>query len=128
MRLLGESAFWYVKYRDTYVFASADMRLARQKQYLNAFIGEAKKAAKKDITVVLDLYKAIEPMMVTDITLDEAAYLAPVLLDYEFNKDSFYLMEGETVKGEKFEEFYVDEEALYEMILEIFYEKVERQV
>ena len=128
VRLLGESAFWYVKYRDTYVFASADMRLARQKQYLNAFIGEAKKAAKKDITVVLDLYKAIEPMMVTDITLDEAAYLAPVLLDYEFNKDSFYLMEGETVKGEKFEEFYVDEEALYEMILEIFYEKVERQV
>ena len=30
-------------------------------------------------------------------------------------------------KGEEFEEFYLDEDALYEMILEIFYEPVELQ-
>ena len=29
--------------------------------------------------------------------------------------------------GEEFEEFYLDEDALYEMILEIFYEPVELQ-
>ena len=34
------------------------------------------------------------------------------------------MMEGETVMGEVFEEFYADEEALYEMILDIFYEPV----
>jgi hypothetical protein len=34
-------------------------------------------------------------------------------------------MEGETVMGEEFEEFYPDEDALYEMILDVFYEKVE---
>lgn len=125
VHLTGESAFVYVKYRDTDVFASADMRLARQKQYLNAFIAAAKRAAKNDITVVLDLYKAVSPMMTTDITADEAAYLAPVLLDYSFDEGSFYMLEGETVMGEQFEEFYVDESALYEMILEIFYEEVE---
>ncbi len=29
--------------------------------------------------------------------------------------------------GDLFEEFYVDEDALYEMILEVFYEKVEEE-
>ena len=125
VHLMGESAFLYVKYRDTNVFASADMRLARQKQYLNAFIVAAKQAAKNDITVVLDLYKAVSPMMTTDISADEVAYLAPVLLNYSFDDSSFYMLEGEIVMGEQFEEFYVDESALYEMILEIFYEEVE---
>ena len=31
---------------------------------------------------------------------------------------------GETVQGENFEECYIDEAALYELILEIFYEPV----
>lgn len=126
VHLMGESAFWYLKYRDTSVFGSADLRLARQKQYLNSFIDVAKKSARQNISVVLDLYQAIMPQMVTDITLDEVAYLAPVLLDYQFDSDSFYSMEGETVMGEQFEEFYPDETALYEMILEVFYEKIEQ--
>lgn len=125
VHLTGESAFWYVKYRDTSVFGSADMRLARQKQYLNSFVDAAKKAAKKDISVVLELYQAVMPQMVTDVSIDEVAYLAPVLLDYRFGEDSFHTITGETVMGEQYEEFYVDETALYEMILEVFYEKVE---
>ena len=125
VRLMGESAFWYVKVRDTSEFGSADARLARQKQYLNAFIGSAKQAAKKDITTIMDLYQAVSGQMVTNITLDEVAYLAPILADYQFDESGFYMLKGETVMGEEFEEFYVDEDALYEMILEVFYEEVE---
>ncbi len=125
VHLMGESAFWYVRFRDTGEFASADRRLERQKQYLNAFIGEAKKAAKKDISTVIDLYQAVSSQMVTDITIDEAAYLAPIFAECQFESGSFYIPEGETVMGEQFEEFYVDEDALYEMILEVFYEEVE---
>lgn len=127
VHLMGQSAFWYVKYRDTGEFASADMRLARQKQYLTGFIAAAKKTAKEDISVAIDLYQAILPQMVTDISVDEVAYLAPILVDYQFDKDSFYMVEGETVMGEQFEEFYVDEQALYELILEVFYEEVENE-
>lgn len=125
VHLMGDSAFWYVKERDTKVFGSADHRLARQKQYLNAFVDAAKKAAKEDITIAVDLYQAIAAQMVTDVAMNEVAYLAPILVDYRFDKDSFYMLEGETVMGEQFEEFYVDENALYEMILEVFYEEVE---
>lgn len=127
VHLMGETAFWYVKYRNAEIFGSADMRLERQKQYLQAFIGTAKNAAKKDIGVAFDLYRAIAPMMVTDITLDEVAYLAPSVLDYQFGGEgSFYMLEGETVMGEEFEEFYPDEDALYEMILEIFYKNIKQ--
>lgn len=125
IHLMGETAFWYVKYRDTDIFASADMRLERQKQYLKAFINRAKQAAKEDISVVLDLYQGVMPQMVTNVSLDEVAYLAPLMLEYQFSEESFYSMEGKTVKGNKFEEFYPDEETLREMVLEIFYEEVE---
>ena len=126
VHLMGEAAFWYVKPRDVNVFGSADMRLARQKQYLNAYVQAARSAAKKDITVALDLYQAVVPQMVTDISADEVAYLAPILVDYSFDENSFYMMQGETAMGDNFEEFYPDEDALYEMILNIFYEPVEQ--
>lgn len=124
VHLTGESAFWYVKYRDAEEFGSADRRLARQKQYLNALIKAAKQAAGEDITVAGRLYQAISAQMVTNISLDEVVYLAPLLVNYRFDADSFYMLEGETVMGERFEEFYADEDALYEMILEIFYEEM----
>ena len=124
VHLQGESAYWYVRSRDD-EFASADRRLERQKQYLNAFIGAARQAAKQDISVALKLYQAVEPMMITNVSADEAAYLAPILVDYKFDQNEFHMVQGETVMGDRFEEFYVDEDALYEMILNVFYEEVE---
>lgn len=125
IHLLGEDAFWFVKYRDTDVFGSADMRLERQRQYLNGFIRAAKLAVHKDTSVVIDLYQAVKPQMVTDISLDEAVYLASVLKEYAFGEEDFHMLSGETVLGDKFEEFYPDEDAVFEMILDIFYEKVQ---
>lgn len=124
VHLEGESAFWYVKYRDTNVFGSADKRLERQKQYLNEFIGAAKSAIKKNPAAAVNLYQAVSGQMVTNVSIDEVAYLAPLLAEYKFQSDSFYMPEGETVMGDQFEEFYVDEDALYEMILDVFYEEV----
>ncbi len=125
VHLLGEDAFWYVKYRDTDTFGSADMRLARQEQYVSGFIGAASRAVKKDISTVFNLYRAITPQMVTNISADEAAYLASIVSDYRFDSDNFYTLQGETVMGEQFEEFYPDETALYELILDIFYKEIE---
>ena len=124
VHLTGESAYIYVRERDTAEFASADRRLQRQKQYLEAFIGAAKQAVKKDFSAALDLYGAISSQMVTDLSMDEAAYLATVAADFSFSPDGFLMLEGETVMGERFEEFYADEDALYEMILDVFYEEV----
>lgn len=124
VHLMGESAFWYVKYRDINEFGSADRRLERQKQYLKEFIGAAKSAVKKNPTAAIELYQAVAGQMVTNVSMDEAAYLAPFLAEYQFGSGNFYMPDGETVMGDQFEEFYVDEDALYEMILDVFYEEV----
>lgn len=126
VHLEGQNALTYVRYRDRNVFGSADRRLARQKQYLTGFIGAAKAAAKEEISAVVRLYQAAAPMMTTDISLDEAVYLASQALDYTLESGDFHMLEGETVMGEQFEEYYIDETALYELILEIFYEPVEK--
>lgn len=125
LHLMGENAFWYVKYRNTDTFGSADMRLDRQKQYLTGFIDVAKQAVHKEPSVAIDLYQAVKPQMITDVSLDEVAYLAPILAEYSYDAEGFYTLPGETVMGEQYEEFYPDEDAMFEMILEVFYEKVQ---
>lgn len=121
----GETAYSYVRFRDTKQFGSSDMRLQRQKQYLAEMMNKVKEQTGKDILLPVKMYNALSSYMTTDVTADEVAYLSSVALDYRFDQSSIYFMEGETVQGEEFEEFYADEAALYEMILTVFYEPVQ---
>lgn len=122
IHLGGVDTLGYIRFRDINVFESARGRLARQKQYINAFVEKVVEETKKDITVPAKLYEKIEPYMTTDITWDQVAYLTSRLLDYKFGQ--VYTLEGETVMGEIYEEFYPDEEKLKELILQVFYEPV----
>lgn len=124
VHLMGESAYWYVKYRDIDQFASVDMRTKRQAQYLDGFIEAAKQSVKENPFVAFQLYEELMPQMDTDISATEAVYLASVLPQYHFDENSFYNIPGETVMGETFEEFYPDEDALLTLILDVFYKKV----
>lgn len=123
--LKGQDAYDYVHYRDINEFESARGRLARQKAYLTEFINNARAAVKKDITLPLTLYGELSKYMVTDVTVDELAYLAGEVLDYHLEGDPVYTMEGTTRMGEKHEEFYPDEEALKGLMIELFYQPVE---
>lgn len=123
--LEGMDAYYYLQYRDVEVFDSASMRLARQKQYLNAFAHQAIMETKKDITFPLDVLDAVSDYMVTDISTSEVTYLATSYLGYSFNLNGIYSLQGETIiGGGGFEEFYVDDDALYELIIDLFYEEV----
>lgn len=123
VHLMGKSAYWYVKYRDINLFSSVDMRTHRQAQYLDSFIDAAKHSVKSNPFVALRLYREITPQMATDLSLPEAFYLATVLPQYQFDEQSFYKVTGMTVMGDEYEEFYPDEAALFELILDVFYRK-----
>ncbi len=123
--LKGEAAYNYLHNRDMSVPWSAAGRLERQKQYLAAYAAAAKEAMGKDITLPVTLYNTLSKYMVTDISLDEVSYLAMQASGYHFDESNMYSLEGEKVRGEQYEEFYVDESVLYELILRIFYEEVE---
>ncbi|MFI3237731.1 MAG: LCP family protein [Lachnospiraceae bacterium] len=125
VKLYGDSAYYYLRWRDTDAFDSASSRLSRQKQYLTAFIDMAKDRVKEDILFIPNIYQIIQEYMVTDIALDEASYLASSFYEYSFDEANIYSIPGETLQGEVFEEFYVDEECLYDLMIEIFYQEVE---
>lgn len=120
----GENSYSYVRFRDVSIEKSANGRLERQKQWLTAFMKQVKEQTAADISLPVKLYNEITNYMVTDVSVDEVAYLTSIASGYTFEKEHMYSLTGETVMGEKFEEFYVDEEALYELILQLFYEPV----
>ena len=122
--LTGEDAYDYVHYRDTTVFESARGRLERQKQFLGVLVNRAKAATKKDITLPVQMYQQLARYMVTDISVDEAVYLATQVLDYHFDVEEIYTMEGTTIMGDRFEEFYPDYEALKDLMIRVFYREV----
>ncbi len=124
IHLEGMDSYHYLHHRDVKVFNSAGRRLERQKQYLAAYAGTMMEAVKKDITLPIALYQTLNRYMVTDISIDEASYLAVQMSGYHFDGKNIHSLAGETIQGERFEEFYADETALYELILEVFYEEI----
>lgn len=126
VKLNGDQAYAYVGKRDYRQFDSASGRVERQKQYINEFVKLAKDRLKGNITFALDVYNTIQRYMVTDIDISEFTYLVKEILGYSFDISNLYTLPGETVMGEEFEEFYVDDEAVQELIMELFYEPVNK--
>ena len=64
--------------------------------------------------------------MVTDIGLNEAVYLGNEAAKYSFDSANIYQMKGESIIGRSgFEEFVYDEDALYDLIIDVFYTEVD---
>ncbi|MBR1651276.1 MAG: LCP family protein [Lachnospiraceae bacterium] len=122
--LMGEQAYWFLRLRYEYQEGSSDVRLNRQKIYLSKFLEKAKQESKSDIRVAINLYDVLKKYMVTTIGADSFTYIVTELIGYDFDPDSIYSLKGETVMGEKYEEFHVDEQALQELIIKLFYEPV----
>ena len=120
--LSGNEAYVYIRSRDLDVFDSASMRLEREKQYISAYLEKAGNISKTDPGFAMRVYNQVEDYLVTSI---DFANLAEKALKYDVNFSNIYTVPGETIMGNQFEEYHVDEKALYEMILEVFYDEVE---
>lgn len=123
--LKGRDAFDYVHGRNPEEFNSASNRLERQKQYINAFIPKAMAQVKANPSFVVDLYNMVSKYMVTDVSLSQAVYLATEMIGYTVDPE-IYSLKGEMVMDlDGFEKYHIDDDALYDLIMELYYEKVE---
>lgn len=104
--------------------ASNNKRIARQKAYAVAFVNQLKQGMKEDMTLPVKLYQTAEKQMVTSISLDQAVYLCTEYMNCSFDTENIYTIDGEVTMGEKYAEFNVDDDALYQLILDVFYEEV----
>ncbi len=125
--LKGDLSYHFVHDRDyqSADIASNNKRIARQKTYAVAFVNQLKQGMKEDLSLPVKLYQTAEKQMVTSISLDQAVYLCTEYMNSSFDTDNIYTIEGEVVKGEEYAEFNVDDDALYQLILDVFYEEVD---
>ena len=118
--LNGKEAYVYIRSRDTKEFDSASRRLERQNQYLFQLFRSIKGLGLEE-SMISKVSNLLEDYLVSSI---DFAKLAEDASEYAFDESHMYNVPGETVMGETYEEYYIDEDAFYEMILEIFYEEI----
>lgn len=118
--LTGEQAERYIRYRDTSVSGSNSGRMERQLQYIPALINAIRSKAGKAGDYYNTFYPILKPYLVTDMSGDQINDLAR----YQLDVDHTEVVPGEVVEGKEHDEFYVDDEKLYELIINMFYKTV----
>lgn len=114
----------YVQQRDTAVDFSNEGRIERQKSFVLSFMDSFGKLVKENSTQVWDKLEESSDWMQTDITKNRYLSLADAFSQTSLTPDSYYILEGEDQLGELHDEFYYDEDALQELIINLFYREV----
>lgn len=125
MTLSGAEALRYIRNRDMDELGSNSDRMSRQKQYMTAYLAQVLPAVKKDLSVITDLYSCVSENSTTNLSPSKITYLASVALSGVSSDGDveFLNIPGEVRKG-KYAEFYADEDALMQLMLDVFYVKV----
>lgn len=117
----GENVETFVRYRDTEQSQSAMVRMNRQKVFLQEYAKKAREMAVEDYSLVTRLYDSVQDYLVSNIDID---YFAK-LLSASSEDTEIITIPGEGITGEIYDEYHVDDDQLYEMVIQIFYEEVQ---
>ncbi len=118
--LLGDHALHFVRARSSMTDDDTNLaRMARQRTYMAALTESLRDAVKDDAGFVLSAFSALSDYLVTDCDIYDLSDLGQQLSDYSLS--DIVTPEGEAVLGEKYMEFYVDEDALQELVIGLFY-------
>ncbi|MBR4881538.1 MAG: LCP family protein [Clostridia bacterium] len=119
----GRDAENYIRNRNSDILDSNLTRMERQKAFISAFVSKVVSLTKQNIKTPVNLFNSLDGYIHTDIGIDEVTYMAANFLSGVANMDN-YSIAGTVVKGEKYAEYEVDMEALYDLVLEVFYTEV----
>ncbi len=121
--LTEENTEIFVRSRDTDTTQSSIARDGRQNAYIDAYMELTKQRASEDIHFLTDIYETIEPYMTTNMNNGQFIKLLDQIV---FNSEREVLqLPGEGVETELYDEYHVDDDALYEMVIDVFYTEVE---
>ena len=121
--LQGQHALTYVRSRGGLEDSSNLHRMERQRQYLAALQQQLKAAVRQEDGFTLDVLLQLNEYMVSDCTVDQLSELGNSLAAYQVS--DILTTPGDAREGEEFMEFTVDEDALQQLVLDVFYEPVE---
>jgi len=119
VRLSGEQALTYVRTRMGLEDSTNVNRMKRQRQYASAWVQTAQEKLK-DSDAVAQLIMDMSDHHFSDCNAETLAEFASGL--GENPTVEIYEIPGESIKGEEYIEFYADENALQQLVLDMFYE------
>lgn len=132
VHLIGDLTEAYVRTRDMNTVNASLNRTARQVQYIKAFAAQLAPAVINDFSVVSRLYSTATDYSTTNISLSDATYLASLLISKNITDFETVTIEGEMKASTKqdyadfvYAEFYPDEDALMQTVLDTFYTQID---
>ena len=121
MTLMGDQALHYVRSRKGMDDSSNNSRMKRQKQYLEALFAQIQKSVKEDESLLTSSALQMTEYIVSDCSANKWSSILEKLSDYTFEK--IHVIEGKTVRGDEFMEFYPDKDSIKEIVIDCFYEE-----
>lgn len=119
MTLMGRQARNFVQGRMIVGDGLNTSRMRRQQEYFSGFAKALKEKMEKDDTFIIKAYEKVSGYIVTDCSVNVLTSLAERYGDYTHRET--VTPEGENKMGERYMEFHVDEGALDELVLRLFY-------
>ena len=123
LTLEGVQAEYYVRSRMNVGVGTNEARMARQREYISQLSRQLGDRIRADEAYIGELYDALVPYLTTDMSRGLLTNLIWAALDYE--QVEMALAGDHQIGTDGFMEFRVDEAALQQTVLELFYQKVE---
>ena len=120
--LTEENTEVFLRSRDVDESQSAIYRMERQKAFLDAFSKKAKECYEQNAKFAANLFVAIKPYTVTNISEDRLMKLFQTADEGDGYTE--WTVPGEGTQGLSYDEYHVDDDALYTKIMETFYQEV----
>ena len=117
--LKGEQALTYIRSRQGLADSTNLERMKRQRQYVTAFLEQAKTAISENDGLASDMVLSVSDYLVSDLSADELLSMTEVFHSFSFT--GITAIDGEARKGEQYMEFRADEAALEKLVLDTFY-------
>ena len=126
--LHGDNCDQYLRSR-THDLEGNNVRMLRQKQYIQEFAGTTIRQARSDFSIISKLYQTIMPYIVTDTDLSDVIFLAETFLLHR-NSIQMLGLEGTmdwvlNIHGYKVAIMYPDEDNLFETMLDVYYQAID---
>lgn len=119
VKLSGEQALNYVRTRKAVGDQLNLSRIDRQKKFVNGFVDAFREAGGSSTQFFTSTYDSVAEYLVTDCSVKTVNNLYQRCSEYALGQ--VYTPEGENIRGEKYYEFYADEEKLEDLTLQLFY-------
>ncbi|MBE6638190.1 MAG: hypothetical protein E7616_01860 [Ruminococcaceae bacterium] len=118
--LHGEQALRYVRGRENVEEQSNVQRMERQRQYLTALREQIKLYMKNDPEFSAEMVLELSDHMVSNYAIDVMDDVAKELMKH--NITQIHTIDGELKTGEAHMEFYPDDTAIRQLVVDLFYE------